>query len=421
MSWQNRTAAFISMTSPGGVLFEPLWKNNDIQVSKKVGIFEFPGIKGAKTQDLEVGGDQYPMTVFFEGIDQDLESHQFSNALKEKGPWGIIHPTKGRKTLQLIGWTEKIDPTENGNITSFSTTWIEESNQIALISIPQIASQVEFAGIDLNVSASTQFEEITSQDKPSFVAAIKNTTGKVVALVNENLQSLISLSSDINSQVVSVKRGITDTITQTTINVLSLAGQVQALIQLPGMIVTDIETRLSAYGAMIESILNIDSNGATTQESINITAVKELALTAIIVSLGEISISSDLKIRSESIGTIDAITKSLADIINGLDADQSLYVENDIDLQYFSQSSSFPDSLQVIYKSARFLLEKTFSLAIEKRIVLTKDSSPIIVTIEQYGSLGENDSNFDLFISSNQLKSFDIILLKSGTEVVVYV
>ena len=206
------------------------------------------------------------------------------------------------------------------------------------------------------------------------------------------------------------------------------------MMELPGMIVTDIETRLSAYGAMIEAVLGIDSDGPTTQEGINKTAVKELTLTAAIVALGEIAVSSGpstdpttgasipgLATRSASIGTIEAISKSLTDITTGLDTDQELYIENDIDVQYFSQSSSYPDSLEVIYQSARYLLEQTFSLAIEKRITLTKDSAPIIITIEEYGELGDNDSNFDLFISSNQLKSNDIILLKAGTEVVVYV
>jgi prophage DNA circulation protein len=421
MSWQDRTAAFISMTSPGGILFEPLWKNNDIQVSKKLGIFEFPGIKGARTQDLDVGGDRYPITVFFEGEDHDLESQQFSNALKENGPWEIIHPTKGRKTLQLIEWTEKIDPTENGNITSFSTSWIEFTDFSAVVSISQIASDVDAAGEDLNESSAVQFEEITSQEKPSFVAAIKTTTEKVITSFNENVQGLSRLAADINSQVISVQRGITDTISQTTINVLSLAGQIQTMIQLPGMIITDIETRLSAYGSMIESVLGIDSDGPTTQEGINKTAVKELTLTAVIVALGEISVSSDLTTRSESINTIESISKSLADITVALDTDQELYVDNDIDIQYFSQSSSYPDSLEVIYQSARYLLEQTFSLAIEKRITITNDSSPIIVAIKEYGELGDNDSNFDLFISSNQLKGSDILLLKSGTEVVVYV
>ena len=44
-----------------------------------------------------------------------------------------------------------------------------------------------------------------------------------------------------------------------------------------------------------------------------------------------------------------------------------------------------------------------------------------MITIDEYGELGDNDINYDLFISSNNLKGNDILLLEAGREVVVYV
>jgi len=92
-----------------------------------------------------------------------------------------------------------------------------------------------------------------------------------------------------------------------------------------------------------------------------------------------------------------------------------------IDTQYFSQSASFSDSLGLIAQAAQFLLLKSFDLAVEKRFNLKTDEAPIFTTIKEYGTLGEGDANFDFFIETNNLKGNDILLMKSGREVVVYV
>lgn len=421
MTWQDRTGGSIQLTSPTGSVFTALWSRNDRELAKKLGIFEIPRTPGATIQDLDVGADRYPITIFFEGPDHDVEAERFFQACKERGVWAVVHPTKGRLTLQLVSVTERIDPTGNGNITSFPTVWIEPTIAAGSVSTSQLASDVGASISGLNTSAAGQFGDIVKQIKPVDSAAIENTVKKVVTAVNNSLGGIFQASSEINAQVLSIQRGINSTITETVIDTLSLAGQVITLIQLPALVTTNASARVSAYADLIAYTIGIDSSGPTTQEGINITAVKELSLMASVGALAETSISSDLLIRSESIGLIESISGLFADVTDALDVDQDLYTDNPIDIQYFSQSESFSDALEAVTDSARFLLEKTFDLAIEKRIMLTRDSAPIAVTINEYGSLGDNDSNFDLFISSNGLKGNEILLLNAGLEVVVYV
>jgi hypothetical protein len=61
------------------------------------------------------------------------------------------------------------------------------------------------------------------------------------------------------------------------------------------------------------------------------------------------------------------------------------------------------------------------NLAIERRFTLDRPRAPIEIAITEYGGLGANDFNLDLFIYSNDLHGKDIMLLARGREVVVYV
>jgi hypothetical protein len=45
----------------------------------------------------------------------------------------------------------------------------------------------------------------------------------------------------------------------------------------------------------------------------------------------------------------------------------------------------------------------------------------VIVAIEEYGELGEDDSNLDLFIDSNRLEGDEYLIMPKGRELVVYV
>ena len=125
MTWIDRLSPTIDLTSPDGNIFDALWRNGPRSLTKKLGIFEFPGVKGAVVQDLDVGPTRWPLVIFFDGEDNDKEGTRFFKACKERGLWTIIHPVKGSLELQLISATELIDPVESGNITRFETEWIE--------------------------------------------------------------------------------------------------------------------------------------------------------------------------------------------------------------------------------------------------------------------------------------------------------
>ena len=121
MSWRDRLRQSIELTSPDGNIFEAAWQGNSRSMDKKLGLFEFPKVKGTKVQDLDIGSARYPLTIFFVGENNDQESDRFFKACRERGVWTVIHPVRGSLNLQLISVTENIQPVESGNVTQFDT------------------------------------------------------------------------------------------------------------------------------------------------------------------------------------------------------------------------------------------------------------------------------------------------------------
>ncbi len=419
MSWKDRLRPNLTLISPQGNVFEPLWSGNSRSMEKKLGIFEFPKIKGLKIQDLDVGGVSYPLTFFFEGLNHDQEANRFFKACKERGPWEVNHPVRGGLSLQLVSVSESIEPVTSGNITVIESEWLEPQ-EIAIVGpMPQVAAQIQAQTIIANNSAANQLDTNILQDTAGFVKRIQTETNKLTQKITAGLKTLTEPVAEINSSILAIQRSIQGVITQATVDVLALGGQIQQLIQLPSLASTDIQVRLTTYGAMIADIFTLFPSDDDL-ESKNTISLHEVALSAAITAVAQIVSTGTLETRSQAVETIETTSQLFSDITDALDNVQDLFQAKTIDLQYFSQSDSFADSALITALGIQYLQQALFDLAIERRITLKSPRSPIEITITEYGDLGENDSNFDLFLESNRLQGNDILLLPAGREVVVY-
>ncbi len=72
--WRGRLRDSVQLTSPDGNIFNPLWRKDSYSGNKKLGIFEYPKVDGTIIQDLGINGTRYPLTLYFEGPDHDIEA-----------------------------------------------------------------------------------------------------------------------------------------------------------------------------------------------------------------------------------------------------------------------------------------------------------------------------------------------------------
>lgn len=420
MSWRDRVRGTIEFTSPDGQTFTALWGGNTRSREKRLGIHNYPKVNGATVQDLSVNSTTYPLTIFFDGDDNDIEANRFFNALSERGTWEVVHPLFGTLTLQPVSFTPIENPIESGNVTEIGTEWIEPVPTNTILSTVQISGQIEATKNQSNAQGSAQLIESVKLETAEETTRFKAFVNSVVTTVNTVLGPIAALKSEIDAQFKAIQRSIQDTIDQAEFQVGVVAGQLQQLIIIVDNATEKYGTKLDGYLQTAAGLLEALPDFASSANK-NGVAVIETAQTAIIAAAGIGAASAELDTRSQAITSIEALGELFTSITDGLDGIQELFAEQDIDLQYFSQSLSFPESSRITFQAIALLLRRSFDLAIEKRFILDRPRAPLEITVTEYGELGDGDSNFDLFIGSNNLTGDEIRILPAGREVVIYV
>lgn len=420
MSWLERLKGSITLTSPDGATFIAKWFGDSRTARKQLGLFNYPKVDKQIAQDLGIAGIAYPLTIAFDGPDNDLESTRFFEALEARGRWLIDHPTKGRLFLQPVSFKETIAPIESGSITLFQTEWLDVALSSSVISVEQLSALVESQKTAVEIASLNQLIDLSDQSTIENIQTIKSTTEKSLAIYDQTIKPLADLSESVSAQVEAIRRGIDDTLSSSPIDMTVLGGQIQALVRGPAVITGDVLEILQTYQDFIDKVLVIPTNVATRTER-NIIAIMEIFSISANESSNLISVRSKPDTRVAAISSLTVISDQFIKITDALDVLQETYIDQLIENQYFSQSESFVESSIMSSQTIAFLLSISFDLAIEKRFALKEDRAPIEIAITEYGELGDEDANFDLFINTNALKSDQILMLPAGFEVVVYV
>lgn len=430
MSWVNRLRPNLKLVSPEGNEFEAFWQQSDHSINKKLGIFNYPGVRGTVVQDLEASSDQHSIPFSFSGADHDETSFRFMLSCRERGQWAITHPLEGFLGLQLVSVAKLDRVVSEGNITRFTSEWIEPIDEVTLQTAAELAGLVGNRYNDLNASAADQFVNNLKSQTASDLFSIAQAVEKIQAISDKVLSPIASLNNSIFSETLAIQRGIQSTLNATVFRPLSLAGQIQNLLQLPARSIRDVKSRLATYGSLAAEIFGL-SPGQPTRSGKNEVAVQELSLCAVVGANAEIAVTGPQKPDVPVIGGIQSRAQAVefaldlrdkfVGITDNLDSTQALYDDEDIDNQYFSQSETYNTALQLTTTAQQYLLLSAYDLSVEKRFTLNQPKTPLQIVGEEYGSFGDqNDDLIDLFIFSNNLRGTDILFLPAGREVVVY-
>lgn len=420
MSWQDRLRENIQFTSPEGREFTALWRGNDRTKSKKLGAFSPPKRAGTIFQDLDVDATKYPITFIFDGDNHDIEANLFFETCNENGIWIIEHPTFGTLRLQLVSVTEKSQPISSGNMTEFESEWVEPLEEDQIVSSAELAQLIAAELVIANQATSDQLNAVADQTTASRIQALKDAAESTVNKINNGLNSISQLNAEIARLTNGIQRATTTSLGNPTLVLNSLASQIQLLAQAPSLASQNISERVNQY-ANVFSALSGNNSSDPSPENKNVLAIKELALASIVATFPLIITSGDLTTRQEAINLAELLSNLFDSMTNDLDEAQDFFKDNLLENQYFSQSESYSNLLRLLALAVKFLLQASFDLKIEKVFTLDRDRAPIEITIAEYGELGENDINYDLFLESNNLKEDEILLLRAGREVRVYV
>src|SRR4030042_632284 len=415
----------IKLTSPEGNEYFALWKGDERSGEKKLGLFDPPNVRGTIVQDLDTKSIQYPLTIYFQGLNHHEEADAFFKSChNEKGQWTVVHPVRGTLKLQLVSYKENIQPTESANFTQFDLTMFEPANIETIVSTQESITQTLVAALNTIQDGVDQLKQLRSDLYAAIQSGI-NTINQMSGLATNAFAEISSRDSVVNDAWLSIKSEVNSlrdkyqSDAKDAENLADLGQAIVDMITIPLESNDDFTTRFSTYSDYADEIINISPTSNTT-EDYNRVIFQELGITAILIAICRIIVSSNYTVRSEIIAAMDKLTTIFNDTIQELENTQSLFDDLDIDLQYFSQSACYTSLQNLFALTMQYLLGQFFSLKTEKLFTLKKARAPLEITVTEYGSLGEDDSNYDLFIKSNNLYGKDILLIPSGREVVIY-
>jgi prophage DNA circulation protein len=425
---EPRVRGTIQLTSPLGNEYTAKWIGNARSGEKKLGIYNYPLLNGTVVDDFGSDGDVYPLNLIFDGEGYDQVASRFIDSCRnESGRWEIVHPTKGFKGVKLVKWKENDEPVRSKGQLIVETTWIEDLDPSTLKTAAQLAAE---AGALLNAFNDVSLTRFVNKAKTGSFGerlGITSVAEAVTTASDKILGPIAAQNAETAKRFEDINRGIQQTLDAAILNPLKLAGQLQATMQLPAEAIADTQARLAAYRDLATEIFGLTDDG-TDNESVNRSLTKELSLSGIIGALSTIAVTSisasgtgSIQTQAQAIETLDEIGLLFSDITNALEADQEKFKDNTLDEQYFAQTETYRSAFALVAASQKYLLEGFFDLKVEKRFVLLTARSPWEITITEYGSPGEDEENYKLFISSNKLKNNEIFILKPGTEVVIYV
>lgn len=430
MAWQDELieAAYTSPETNTRFVFQ--YENVSRSFDKKTTGYEFPDVNGTYVQDLGRTGRRYPLQMFFSGDDYLLAAEAFEQALGERGIGLLEHPVYGAVNVVPFGEVGRRDDLVTaGNQAAIRVTFWETTGAIYPSAAGDPATDALTAIDEYNAAMA---EELANSLDLNTVLKRNTFIDKVLALVDtvsEGLQAAADTLEAVQKEFDAIVDSINSGIDLLVGAPLALAFQVTQMIQAPGRALAAIRDKLDAYGNLASSLIGGDVPGSSGQSPASVGDVNELRTNDLFAS-SYVTGSAVSAINTEFVTKTDALAAA-EEIINQFDAvvewrDQNFQALADANPNATGIGSIGQTDTGVAYQklqetvalTAGFLIQASFSLKQERRLVLIRPRTPIDLCAELYGAV---DSELDFFITSNDLSGSEILEIPAGRQVLYYI
>ena len=411
MSWTERLKE-AAYTSPSGTRYLFEYENVSTERSKNTTNFNFPDVNGTYVQESGSTGRSYPLRCIFWGEDYDLEAEAFDNALFETGIGRLEHPIYGTVDVVPIGNAVRRDDLKTaGNQAILEVTFMATIGLIYPSSQTDPASEVISAVDAFNTAEASEFEENIALNTEVKKATFKSKYNAFLNEVEGNLKVISDTAAEVQAEFKAISDSINRGIDVLVGQPLALAAQTSQLIQSPSRAFASISAKLDAYKNLANSLIH--TNGGSTSispDSLDF-YTKDLFTSSHLTG----SILSTVNTQFDT--RVNAL-KAATEVLTQFDDINSWKDSNLTELGLIDSGSAYQQLQNAVALTAGFLVEISFTLKQERRIVLDRSRTIVDLAAELYGSI---DDQLDFLIDSNDLSGLEILELPKGREIVYYV
>lgn len=402
MAWQDRLKEGIYTPPISKKPFKFLYENVSRQTLKKTTAYEFPDSNSTYIQDLGHSSKRYPLRCIFWGDDHDKEAAAFEDALNEQGIGRLQHPFYGNVDVvvfELISRRDNLKTSSNQTIIEVSF-W--ETIRLSFpVAQKDTGSEIREKIVKTNTAQSDEAKKKLTTTNEGKLAKIKAKYMELLDKSKKSLDEVARFTKEVQKNFDDINKSIDAGIDVLIRDPLTLSFQTLLSLQSPGRSAAAILDRLSAYSNLAGNIFSQATNG-------NIFGLDEIfttgAVTGSIISVLETQFIT----KKEAILSA-ALIVDLADAVE-------IYKENNKDV--IDTGETYQQLQEAVALTAGFLVELSFTLKQEKRIVLDRDRTIIDLCGELFGSI---DDQIDFLIASNELNGSEILELPKGKEIVYFV
>ena len=432
VTWVSRLrqAAF---TSPGGTRIKFDYEDVSREVDKRTAAFDFPGVNDSYVQQNGHSSRRYPFRCIFWGPNHDRIATAFEAALLENGIGKLEHPLYGTFNVVPFGTITRRDDLKNAaNQSIVEVTFWTTVGAIYPSSQAHPASEILAALDGFDVAAAQQFQDAMNLRSAVSKANAKATLRSFLKTVSATLQRAADATTAVNRQFRDLQSQINFGMDVLIGQPLLLARQVTNLIKAPARALAGITSRLEAYRRLAESIKA--SAAAAPGEAL----ASAITLAQLIVRIANDFHSSDLVLSSSVASSVLAVVENtFTTKPEALRAAEEVAVQLEELVQWRDEGfaalggvptigayqldpgTSYQALQQAVALTVGFLVQVSFNLVPERRIVLDRERSLHDVAAELYG--GTNiDERIDFLINTNDLVGDQILELPRGQVLVYY-
>lgn len=431
MSWEERILEG-AYTATDGVRLTFQWERVSRTTPLRRTAFDFPGVFNSYVQDNGSGSRQYPIRAIFTGENCDVEATTFERACLKPGVGRLEHPLYGAFNAIPLGEVKRSDdPTSEANqsvveVTFWTTTDAVYPNPAGNPRNEIVASLAAF-----NAAGARQFSSASTLGTVAQKANAAASVRSMMSLANASLGEVANATPSVSEQFRAAAQLILGGLEILIENPLELATQLAEFVQIPARSAATIAAKLTAYANLAQSIFgsrqgspaNVLQPGAALPRR-NIQVANDFQIANVVAGAsvaGTIRSTIEttfatrplaLTAAASALAQMDAVVAWRDDAYAAVGAVSTLGDNARVDTGESQQALLAAAGL-----TAGHLVQVSFQLVPEKRIVLDRARTIIDLAAELYGSV---DDKLDLLIESNGLSGSEILELPRGREIVYY-
>lgn len=404
MSWIDKLANDLIITTGDGRSYYPLWKKPSKSIAFNYSEFTFPNLSGSLVDRGTPMGRRFPLEIYFVGENNIEDSSDFESSANDKRPWKIEHPYYG---LIFVQPTEINFDNTSDNLTKINVGLIE--------TITDTNPKTKIDPLETIKLKKLKFDSELEQNITSTITPIDTNVMIDVNKKNYNLSvPIIKIPKEAESfynafnQASSFINSATATpilIARSIISVMSYPANFTASTQ------TRINTLVNVFNELEKNISNI-----TTVAGKQIYQIQAGTILSAMCIAASTPLAKDFTNSKSILNIIDTISVTGKKFFDNLDLLQTL---NGGSLASYIPTA---DSIITLSGLISYTISNLYIIALnsetEKSIIVEKDTNALLLTHRFYGL--SNDENLNKLFSNNNWGLNHILQIKKGTKVIYY-